>query len=184
MALIKPSSVIQEIDSWEQAYKFEKYQRSNKFLVDEAIKNKAIKEYEDTCNEVMKISEELKQKYSFLPNFMEKNKISVVDELVYSDEILDKSWKVTLYDDDASWTIYYVVNGNWEITKIPYEQIDRSSNMFDYMPEDWINIDNWFRKEQVQDFIGNDTRYILEHHYNNAWNEQSPLYVIDFNLVK
>ena len=162
-----PNEVQFEIDLWEEAYRIEQEQEATKSQVDEAID-----EYENQWNEMMKTSELLKQKYSFLDDFMKKNRINVVWETEFNKDILDNSWKITFYEDDSSWTVYFIVQSNWDIIKVPYEQIDRTW--------DFEVSDNWFEWEQLWDYLDENTTHILQHEYSTYWNDMSPLYVIPY----
>lgn len=158
---ITPKNVRGEIDNWINCYLYEQEEAKQK-----------VWEFIDPWTEMMRVSELLKRKYYFLADFMKEKRINVVKEKEFDDKILDNSWKITFYEDDSNWTIYYVVKNNWEIIKVPYEKIDKTWDFYVY--------DNWFEWEQLCDYVDNETNYILEHHYDSYWNDMSPLYVIPY----
>ena len=152
-----------EIDFWIYTYNFEKLEKYIKSNVYDRI---------DPWDELMRTSKILKQKYPFLNNFMKDNRINVVEEKEFSDEILNNSWRITFYEDDSSGTVYFVLQNNWEIIKVPYEQI----------AETWdIEVSgNWTELAKLWDYVDDNTTYILQHDYSWYWNDQSPLYVIPY----
>ncbi len=164
MAARIPGSVHEEINLWIDCYDLEKRDQLN-LWTDEIIDPN----YE--WNKLMETSNLLKQKYSFLSDFMKNNRINVVQEWDHDDELFYKSGYITQYKWEESWIKYYIVKDNDEIVEIPHKIIDRN----------WEEaIDNWYRWEIVMDYLDINTKFLLEHHYDSAWNDQSPLYIIDF----
>ena len=162
------NAVRQEIHSWIQAYNFEKLNLGT----DEIIEP----DYE--WNEMMKKSDLLKQKYSFLSDFMKKNGINIVEEEEYSDEILDKSWMVTHYEHDSNGIKYYIVKGNDEIVEVPYNINDQTWD-YEFLVENSIESDltKW---EKVWDFVDKNTTHILRDSYDISMRDISSLYVIPY----
>lgn len=161
------NAVRQEVEYWREEYKFEKEQTKEK------TKEKA-EEYIDPWIEMMRASEELKEKYSFLSDFMEVQGINVVKEKDFDESILDKSGNMSFNKWDSSGLKYFIVKNNGEMINIPYEMIGGYEGLDD----------NWFEWKTVFDFIDEDTNCILEHHYDSAWNDQSPLYIIPYVTKK
>ena len=172
MAPRTPREVQDEIKSWIDCYKEDKIKLD--LWTDEIINPEHDWNYLNAMTNVLRI------KYDFLPNFMNSKGINIVKEATFNENILTQSWKITEQEDDINWTIYYVVQNNSKIIQIPYEQ---TSNYTD-MSDDDIEIDEqftWkFNWETVWDYISQDTTQILMHNYSTYWNDMSPLTVFPY----
>lgn len=113
-------------------------------------------EYEKSLIESRIITNEVLDKYSFLSEFMEEINIknAIIEKRETPESILSLKWK---YEDDSTWAIwrmYFVVNKNEEIIKVPLQE--------KYTDVNWVDDDVvLWESEEVWKYINSDSKYVL-----------------------
>lgn len=159
-----------EIDSWIEAYNNEK--------IEVKVNSDEIIDPNFEWNEMVKNTDELKQKYLFLSDFMKNpekwslfnQEIKFAEEVEYIIDGLDRISTIVNDEDCSAWMRYFIVNNKNEIVKVPYQVRD----------EDWSVLDNWFNGEVASNYIDENTKYIIKNYYSSYGNNDNTINIMRY----